>query len=269
MPDVSIASGLSPLPGPAGAGPSDAEVWFDSALGRFVLEREHAYFDNAVSDVFGFNALQLGLPQHDFLRTSRMPLRMTVGLGQGGDLVADFHDLPIASNSVDLVVAPHLLEFSSDPHQILRELVRMLIPDGHLVLCGFNPMSLWGLRRLAARGEGGFPWTGRFIHLPRLKDWLALLSCEITGGRMGCYSPPFVQEKWRRRFGFMEAAGDRWWPFGGGVYFVEAVKRVRGMRLITAKWSDSRARRRRFVVVPQRVARSDEAPAIRPRGDGA
>jgi hypothetical protein len=80
------------------------------------------------------------------------------------------------------------------------------------------------------------PWTGRFINLPRLKDWLSLLSFDVVGGCMGGYAPPFSQEKWLRRFSFMDSAGDRWWPFAGGVYFMQAVKRVRGMRVITPSW---------------------------------
>ena len=124
---------------------------------------------------------------------------------------------------------PHALEFASNPHQILREVQRVLVPEGHLIVAGFNPWSLWGVRRALKSGrEAHYPWCGRFINLPRLKDWLALLGFEVAGGRMSCYAPPFSREQWLGRFRFMEAAGDRWWPIGGGVYFVDAVKRVPG-----------------------------------------
>jgi len=148
------------------------------------------------------------------------------------ELRAEFRDLPIASNSIDLLLLPHALEFSAHPHQILREVDRVLMPEGHAVIACFNPWSLWGLRRAFARARDTYPWNGRFINLPRLKDWLALLELEIVAGEMGCYLPPCSQDRWIQRFRFMEAAGDRWWPIAGGVYFLHVVKRVRGMRVI-------------------------------------
>jgi SAM-dependent methyltransferase len=217
-----------------------AAEWFATPLGRYLLGCEQAHLDKAVADVFGYNAFQLGLPGTDFLRASRIALRCRVDPADTAGLRADFRDLPIASNSADLVVLPHVLEFAEDPHQILREVTRVLVPEGRVVISCFNPWSLWGFRRLFG-GKGHYPWNGRFINLPRLKDWCALLSLEIDAGRMICYVPPCVSEKWRVRFGFMEAAGDRWWPVAGGVYFLEAVKRVRGMRLIMPKWIDRMA----------------------------
>ncbi len=215
--------------------------WFATPLGRYLLEQEQAYFDEAVADVFGFHAIQLGLPGADLLRMNRIPLRVAAGPGAGAQLRADFAHLPVESSCVDLVVLPHVLEFSDQPHDILREVQRVLLPEGRLIVSGFNPRSLWGARRLAARGGGEYPWCGTFISLPRLKDWLALLDLEVTGGQVGCYAPPLRQERWLQRLRFMEPAGDRWWPISGGVYFLKAVKRVHGMRVIKPDWNDRRA----------------------------
>ena len=134
------------------------------------------------------------------------------------------------------MVLPHVLEFSAHPHRILREAARVLMPDGQIVISGFNPLSLWGMRRALGPGRKEFPWRGRFIGLLRLKDWLQLLSFELNGGRFGCYAPPFAQAKWLERSAFMEKAGDRWWPIAGGVYVVRAVKRTVGMRLVMPNW---------------------------------
>jgi SAM-dependent methyltransferase len=210
--------------------------WFETALGRYVLERERDYFDRVVADIFGYNALQFGLPQIDLLRTSRIPSRWCIGSSGSTALNADFRDLPIAANSIDLAVLPHVLEFTDDPHQILREVVRVLVPEGQVVISGFNPWSLLGLKRIAPSARSQMPWSGHFINLPRLKDWLSLLSFDVIGGRMHGYLPPFSQEPWLRRFNFLDAAGDRWWPFAGGIYLLQAVKRVRGMRVITPSW---------------------------------
>lgn len=211
-------------------------TWFSTPLGQYFLERERDYYDRVVADIFGYNALQCGLAEIDLLSASRIPSRWRIGSTGPIALQTDFRDLPIAANSIDLVVLPHVLEFSSDPHQILREVVRVLVPEGQVVISGFNPWSLLGMKRMWRRTRYQTPWTGRFINLPRLKDWLSLLSFDVVGGCMGGYAPPFSQEKWLRRFGFMDSAGDRWWPFAGGVYFMQAVKRVRGMRVITPRW---------------------------------
>ena len=240
----------------------DASNWLATPLGRYLLEREQAYFDKAVADVFGYNAFQLGLVGIDLLRASRIQLRCRVDVDSTADLRADFRDLPIASNSVDLVLLPHVLEFSDNPHQILREVARVLLPEAHVVIACFNPWSLWGLRRLFGRKQA-YPWRGRFMHLTRLKDWCALLGLEIVAGRMSCYVPPCTTEKWLGRFAFMDAAGDRWWPIGGSVYFLQAVKRVRGMRVIMPRWSDRLKPSKSLAPAPKKVARPEEAITAR------
>ena len=171
--------------------------------------------------------------------------------------------MPIQTASADLVVLPHALEFSSNPHQVLREVSRILMPEGHVVLSGFNPWSLWGARRLAVRRNGALSVVRQFINLPRIKDWMALLGFELAGGRMCCYAPPLTSEKWLRRFGFMEAAGDRWWPFAGGIYFLHGIKRVQGMRIITPKWKSEQVKKKASGAVPHKTNGPDDAMAAR------
>lgn len=210
--------------------------WFKTPLGRYLLSREQTCVDRMVSDVFGFNALQIGLPQVDFLRASRIPFRFTVDAEGNVQLRSDPCNLPVASQSIDLLVLPHVLEFSANPHQVLREVERVLMPEGHVIISGFNPWSLWGGWHLMNRSRGEYPWRGKFVSLLRLKDWLALLNFEVTAVRMCCYAPPINHQSWLNRFSFMEPAGDRWWAMGGGVYFLQAKKRVHSMRLIMPKW---------------------------------
>ncbi|MEW6313699.1 MAG: methyltransferase domain-containing protein [Pseudomonadota bacterium] len=239
-------------------------AWFQTPLGGYLLDREQHYCDRMVADVFGFNAFQFGLPEYDFLRASRIALRCVVGRDGKAGLRADFRDLPIASNSADLVLLPHVLEFHVDPHQILREVQRIMMPEGQMIITGFNPWSLWGIPRLRKSARRHYPWCGQFINLSRLKDWLALLGFEIVAGRMCCYAPPFKQEKWLRRFAFMEKAGDRWWPVGGGVYFFQAVKRVRGMRVITPQWHERFAAKKNLSAIPQKAAQKEPITMKRP-----
>ena len=233
-----------------------------------MLQWEQTHLDAAVADLFGFHALQLGLPELEALRANRMPHRWlaveavetradapTPRSGTGPALQGevppvpraaialhcDFDALPFDSNSLDLVVLPHALELARDPHLALREVERVLVPEGRVVVVGFNPNSLWGLRQqlgrwrrlVSGRQRDLFlPSAGEFMRYRRLRDWLRLLSFEVEDGRFGCYRMPVSSLKWLDRSAWMERVGERWWPVFGAVYFVVAVKRVRGMRLV-------------------------------------
>ena len=229
--------------------------WLATPAGRYLLDWEQQHLDQAVADVFGFHALQLGLPELDALRSNRMPHRWVASDERAAPTVTDealpraalalqldYDALPFDSASLDLVVLPHTLELAQDPHQTLREVERVLRPEGRVVVVGFNPASLWGLRqrlgrlrkRLLPRSARPLylPSEGEFIAYRRLRDWLRLLSFEVEGGRFGCYRPPFTSAKWLSRIGWIERLGERWWPVFGAVYLLVAVKRVRGMRLV-------------------------------------
>lgn len=221
----------------------DAGKWLKTPQGRYIIEWEHSKIDTMIADLFGYNALQLGLPECRFLSRSRIPLRQTAGMPECADIRCDLNELPFASSCVDLIVMPHVLEFHDNPHQILREVERILIPEGRLFIAGFNPISLWGMRRRICPCQGGFPENGNYISVLRLRDWLQLLSFEVDRGSFGCYAPPCRQEAWLKRWRFMEAAGDRWWGFAGGVYIVRAIKKVRGMRLLLPAWSQQKTSR--------------------------
>ncbi len=238
-----------------------AQDWFESPLGSYLLACEQSYFDDEVADVFGFNAIQLGMARHDFLRANRMPMRCHIGREGAVRVRADHEQLPILGSCADLVIMPHVLEFSDNPHQILREVTRILMPEGHLIISGFNPWSLWGARRWIGKDRHEFPWNGQFIALPRLKDWLALLGIEVAAGRMGVHIAPVRSQKWVDRLSLLDPAGDRWWPFAGGVYFLHGIKRVHGTRVITPQWKPALAKSKRLVSVPQRVHEDDRLVA--------
>jgi SAM-dependent methyltransferase len=233
-------------------GRSSLSEWLSTAQGAYVLDWECAQVDSAVEDVFGFRAVQVGLPEIDFLRQNRIPFRFSLAIEPGASIAADPVQLPIATQSVDLVVLPHVLESHEHPHEVLREAERVLMPEGQVVISGFNTASLWRLRQMFAGRGRAAPWDLKFIGLFRLRDWLRVLGFELNGGKFGCYAPPFQQRLWLERFRFMEKAGARWWPIAGGVYVVRAVKRTHGMRVITPTWREERARRRALSPIPQK-----------------
>ena len=226
--------------------------WFETPLGQYLLEKEQAYLNDVTPDIFGFHAVQLGLSGTDLLRESRIAHRVRVAALGTPDLYAKCDELPFATQSIDLVLLPHVLEFAAQPHGILREVDRIMMPEGRLVIMGFNPWSLWGLRSAVGPSRSAVPWNGRFVSLLRVKDWLALLGFDVSAGRLTAYAPPFDNEVLRRRLRFMEPAGDRWWAVGGAVYMLQAIKRVRGMRLITPAWQEKSAREKALVAAAKR-----------------
>jgi SAM-dependent methyltransferase len=235
-------------------------AWFHTPPGQYLLQWEQAQLDQEVIDRFGFNALQLGLPDLDALRANRMPHRWLsvpepLHEPSAGRVALINHAaaLPFPESSLDLVVLPHTLELSADPHAVLREVERVLVPEGRLVICGLNPVSLWGMRQFRShlmhrlglgktRLAGRFlPEAGDFIGPWRLKDWLKLLSFEVESCEYGCYRPAVRSDKWLQRWVWMDRLGSRSWPFLGAVYFLVAVKRVKGMRLLGPAWKPRRA----------------------------
>jgi SAM-dependent methyltransferase len=210
----------------------DFAAWLQTPPGRHLLAWEQAQVDAAVIDLFGFHALQLGLPELDGLLTNRMPHRWLAGR----DLMCNFDELPFESASLDLVLLPHALELAPDAHALLREVERVLRPEGRVIVFGLNPASLWGLRqklgRLRRRGEPYLPRGGEFIGYWRMRDWLKLLSFDVEAARFGIYRPPLRSEAWLQRWRWADGVGSRWWPVLGAVYFIQAVKRVQGMRMI-------------------------------------
>ena len=239
-------------------------------MGSYVRTWQQKRLDLLTANIFGFNALQIGLPQIDALQANRMPNKWISDTHLPSDsqdgkdkqivIVHDFAELPFASQSLDLVVLPHVLEFTEEPHQVLREVERVLIPEGQVIICGFNPASFWGLRQVTGRLSGAhfLPQNGEFISLPRLKDWLKLLNMEVNRGHFGCYAPPCTTEKWLNRFAFMEKAGDRWWPYLGAIYMVQAVKRIRGMRLIGPAWKTQPAKSPSVVPATNRIHKNTD-----------
>ena len=198
--------------------------WFESGFGRLVALRERRECDRQARNAFGFYALQLGQPQMDLLRRCPAESRARVA-PEKGDLRAQWHELPFESESADFVIAAHALDAAQDPRGALREIVRILRPEGKLLIVGFNPISILALRARARH----MPWAGKWLSLHRVKDWLDLLEMTVVEGSFSVFRPPVRNFK---KWAWMEKAGARWWPMAGGIYFIAAVKRRPSMRMI-------------------------------------
>lgn len=225
-------------------------------LGAPVTERvlawEQTQADDLLADVFGYHALQMGWPALHSLRSNRMPHRWTVCTEfephrspdvhltetiAGVDVCFDSRAWPWRADSLDLVVLPHALECSTDPHACLREVERVLIPEGQVLITGLNPMSFWGWQSERAHGKtpDATGFESGLIGYRRLRDWLRLLGFEVQVSRFAGWSPALTSERWMKRLHALEVLGQRWWPIFGGVYLILATKRVPGGRLLDGR----------------------------------
>jgi len=220
------------------ADPRRAEVtdWFDTSLGKRVWQEECLLMRVALEDVFGFDLLQVGHWGTDcalleWARTQRVAV-IDEQAAEGVGVHARLSALPLAADSVDAVLLPHTLERVDDPYAVLREAERVLRPEGALLICGFNPWSGWGLRRvLAARFDLPAipPGIQRMISERRLKDWVSLLGIDVE--RTLGYLGPLA---WGSRAG--EAAYRPRSAMMGGAYLLKAYKRTRSLTVLRPRW---------------------------------
>ncbi|MSQ81087.1 MAG: class I SAM-dependent methyltransferase [Candidatus Methylopumilus sp.] len=211
------------------------QEWFNSPLGQYLFSLEYEYISPVVIDTFGFYAIQMGNFDIDFLNQSRIPHKYSLN-SNCSDLMSSNDALPFDESSVDLLIAPHILEHMSEPYELLKEIHRILMPEGRLIITGFNPMSFWGLKKLLSF-DINYPWNTKFISLHKIKEWLPIIGFEMIEGKMGCYMPPIQQASWIHKIKTIEKLGDRWWPMLGGFYFIVIQKKVHGMTPIRPSWN--------------------------------
>jgi SAM-dependent methyltransferase len=227
---------------------------------RRLLAWEQAQADAGLSDVFGYHALQASGLGLDLLRQNRMPHRWRArnefdDSGTAHALAFDSRAWPWGAESLDLVVLAHTLERSADPHACLREVERVLIPEGQVFITGFNPSSLWGWRlmREQRRSPGRATWPLQPIACHRVRDWLNLLGFEVQQTRFISWTP-----RW------MDPLARRWGPLWGDAYMLIATKRVPGgLRLQQRQWG--KVPSRPALVAP--AARLDTSAQVTPSSE--
>lgn len=226
------------------------------AWAQYLLDWQQQRCDEAVADIFGYHSLQLGWPALDALRCNRMPKRWLAAQAQEVDwsgpgpscqapaatsLVCHPEALPFPEACIDLLVLPHTLERCQQPHAALREVARVLVPEGRVLIFGLNPWSLWGLQHSIERPAPGSLNAARALAYFRLRDWLQLLALEVVATDFGCHAPAVQGQDWQQRWHWLDALGQRAWPVLGGAYCVLAVKKVQGVRLISPGWQRTAA----------------------------
>lgn len=210
------------------------ERWYASYVGKQFLAQAQSRIDGILPLLFGYHLLQIGrIGTGNLLKHSKISHRVLLDAflphrndGQESMVCSDLDELPIASDSVDVVVLPHVLELHQSPHAILREIDRILVAEGHLVILGFNPWSLWGLVRWTQKWRRVTPWSGQLLSHNRLKDWMALLGFDLVDHEVFFFRPPISYPRLMERLQVMERAGQRCWPVLGAGYVLVAKKRV-------------------------------------------
>jgi len=217
--------------------------WFSEPWGETLLGHERRTLERFLDGCCGYYSVQLGALGVGDEPLAACATRSKVVVVEGdaqsagcSRMRSDLLNLPIASDSVDLVLLPHTLDFFADPHGILREAERILIPEGRIILFGFNPWSLWGGYRLARLRSRSVPWCGRFLRPRRVEDWLELLGFEIEMNESLMFRPPIRTSGVRNGLMMLERAGERFWPKLGGVYALRAVKRVTRLTPLKPAW---------------------------------
>ena len=226
------------------------QKWYTTSLGQRVALSEKHILDEYLPDLFGYYLLQCGCPEFQFenavgnwLKSSRVSTQICIDydINQGVSCQANLAHLPMKSDSLDIVILPHVLDFSSEPHQVLREVERVLIAEGHVVILGFNPWSIWNLVR-----HGLFwtkkktPWNARFLAAARVMDWLKLLGFDEIQYKGYFHHIPVQNDKISKKLYFLGKMTKRFFPYFGAGYILVARKRVETLTPIKPRWSARR-----------------------------
>lgn len=218
------------------------EQWFEGTVGAYVLALERRHVQRFLPDMFGYHLVQVGMPgKADFGESSRIHHRVMLGTEAGayvGAVLTEADRLPLASDSIDVIILPHVLEFAANPHRVLREAERALIGEGHLLVLAFNPWSLWGIWRLLLGWRRRAPWNGRFYTVARVRDWLSLLDFDIVGVERFAFCPPLRRAA--GRMDWLEYLGAALWPRLGADAMIVARKRVLPLTPVRHRWQARR-----------------------------
>lgn len=224
-----------------GGNNADLHAWTQTTLGQSLIREEQHQLKKVLNKLYGPIAIQFGvLGLYEYVQYSSavhhllavnhpVPDNFSIPLTF---MHADAEGMPLEAKSVSVLLLPHVLEFSLDPHRVLREASRVLVPEGHLVLVCFNPLSSWGVRRSISALLGDrqtAPWHGQYFSLSRIKDWVSVLGFEFISGNAVYYLPPFKSERIRERLSFLQKMGPRWWPMWSAAFILVARKREIGI----------------------------------------
>ena len=216
--------------------------WYSTGLGQSILNDLDLRLSTCLREVFGYQGLLIGNfePERNLLLAAGLHRKLTVDApGRVADINADALSLPIASDTMKLVVLWHTLDFCDNPHQALREADRVLMEDGQLIIVGFNPISAFGVRHVLTGWRRKSPWHGRFYSRWRLKDWLSVLNYRVLHSEASFIRPPINSERILRKLKSLERL-QPWIGGIGGIYIVQSRKQTIPLTMTKRHWRRQR-----------------------------
>ncbi len=234
------------------------QEWYATPAGQILYAELLTKLDALLPRLFGYHALQVGglAEELDLISSSTIGQKIYMTLDdKRGDVAASSMALPFPQDTLDLIVLPHTLDFSSDPHQVLREVHRVLISEGHVVLIGFNPISMMGVCKLMFARSQRAPWAGHFYSARRLKDWMSLLDFKVVNVEHVGMRPPIQNARFQQRLEFLNKSERIGLGRLSGIQIFIAKKRELTLTPMTEPW---RPRRRMIPVkVTEPTARTN------------
>lgn len=229
------------------------DQWICHTHGQYLLDVERKVLSGVLQKYFGYHIVQIGGPTHDhFLSDSliRHKVRLTQDVSsgfEGNTVKANLGQLPFQPDSIDVMVLPHVLEYVASPYQVLNSCFTSVAPEGHVVIMGFNPFSLWGLAKLFGPNDRVFR-RAHFIPPYKLRHWLKQAGFDVVEYKSLCFRWPTRNETWFERMRFLEPLGRFLTPSMGGIYMLIAQKHLVPMNIIGLDPKSSRVRVREGVV---------------------
>ena len=252
----------------------DLQRWCRSPLGHVMLHQEQRLLQEELSCLFGYHFLQLSIdPQTRLFEGSRISHCFALGVSDvcipRVQAVSELESLPLADGSVDVTLLHHVLEFSQNPQQVLKEAARITIPSGHIIIFGFNPWSLMGATRPLARilGIDGI-WQRHSLRRSRLEDWLQFLDFNVVNAWQGCWNLPINRRAYLKRTNRLSAWKTQSLLGLGNFYCLIARKDVCGVTPLKPTWEqdlipNAVSLSKQSIAAAGKVARQDSGVAHR------
>jgi SAM-dependent methyltransferase len=218
--------------------------WDNSPLAEYIRQKELILLEQHIPNLFGYNIVQIekgyGINGLNYSRISNKILiqesRSVLTEEKHYLVISKSSITPIATDSIDVVILPHTLEYEADPHHLLREVDRILIPEGHLIILGHDPLSMWGFRKLFRCSNKCYPWSNRFYTKRRIEDWMGLLGFDVKHIEPYLFFPPIqklVNFAWVKKF---DSVCKTYLPFTNGANLYITQKRVSTLTPVKSRW---------------------------------
>ncbi len=233
-------------------------AWYQTQSGQATLSKLDEQCAEVLSEIFGYYAIETGVlsGQHSLLQQTRIATSFTLidkernnlssiepkqriegdQLETFSSIISSNEQLPLATDNIDLVLGTHVLELSKDPHQVLREIDRVLVPEGHCILIGFNPFAISSLAKQLRSKVSRQKDSVKLRSASRIRDWFSLLGFEVLEVQYMGLRPNVKNKKVFESLSKLEDWSEIAGPLLGKLYMIHAKKQVVAMTPYKKVW---------------------------------